>query len=557
VQPWTAARPSLDGQRFDVVVIGGGINGVAIARECARAGKRTLILEQHDFSSGTTSRSTRIIHGGLRYLEHGDIGLVRESLRERERLLRERPHLVRSNKFVLAIEPSRGRSALVIRTGLWLYRKIAGVRRPDPSTSARLRRQLETLLDSGRQWAIFDYDDAQCAFPERLVAEWLKVACDAGAVARNHTEALEITIEAGCVSGVVARDRLDRSEWRVSAETVINASGPWADSVAALANVTTSTPMIGGVRGSHIVLPVTSGSPQNPVYAEALDGRPMFFIPWNAQLLVGTTEVADPSDPARTQPSPTEIDYLLASANRLFPALRAGIADIRFSFAGVRPLPFCKGEKPGTITRRHIIVDHRSDGASGLYSIVGGKLTTAASLARECARKIGLDADSSVLEPVAAPPADGVCATVQQWARQAARDFGLPEPSMYAIAEWHGRSALTIVRAAASDPLLATPLCPHSPHLVAEAVHAIAGESAVTLADVLLRRVPVALGACWSDECSRVAAKRIAAAFRWTAQQTESQLDAFEQERSSFLLKPDQIAASGAAVRSAGAEHPA
>src|ERR1051326_3946518 len=119
------SRPSLDGSRFDVIVIGGGINGVAIARECARGGKRALLLEQHDFASGTTSRSTRIIHGGLRYLEHGEIGLVRESLRERERLLRERPHLVRPTQFLLAFSDGGRHSALAVRAGLWLYRSEA------------------------------------------------------------------------------------------------------------------------------------------------------------------------------------------------------------------------------------------------------------------------------------------------------------------------------------------------------------------------------------------------------------------------------------------------
>src|SRR5438067_8730161 len=124
VEPKT--RPSLEGERFQVIVIGGGINGVAIARECARAGKRTLLLEQHDFASGTTSRSTRIIHGGLRYLEHKEIGLVRESLRERERLLRQRPHLVHPINFLLALNQNSRRSALSVRTGLWLYARMGG-----------------------------------------------------------------------------------------------------------------------------------------------------------------------------------------------------------------------------------------------------------------------------------------------------------------------------------------------------------------------------------------------------------------------------------------------
>jgi len=164
-------RPSVDGQHFHVVVIGGGINGVAVARECARAGKRTLLVEQNDFASGVTSRSTRIIHGGLRYLEHGELGLVRESVRERERLLRERSHLVHPVHFLFLLNEQSQRSALKVRAGLWLYRRFAG-RKSSPLSEMELKR-VERALDAGHQWSIFNYEDAQCEFPERLVAEWM------------------------------------------------------------------------------------------------------------------------------------------------------------------------------------------------------------------------------------------------------------------------------------------------------------------------------------------------------------------------------------------------
>src|SRR5437762_2315928 len=180
-------RPPLEGERFQVIVIGGGINGVAIARECARGGKRTLLVEQHDFASGTTSRSTRIIHGGLRYLEYGEIGLVRESLRERQRLVGEKPHLVRPMHFVLALDENSRRSALSVRAGLWIYRRMGG-RGLGPESAKDDQLKLERLLDSGRRWSIFSFEDAQCEFPERVVAEWLVEALDAGAVTRNHSQ---------------------------------------------------------------------------------------------------------------------------------------------------------------------------------------------------------------------------------------------------------------------------------------------------------------------------------------------------------------------------------
>ena len=175
----SSTRPPLP-DYFEIVVIGGGINGVAIARQCALSGRRVLLLERNDFASGTTSRSTRIIHGGLRYLEHAEIALVRESLRERERLLRLHPNLVRPMDFVIALEDGNRRSALEIRAGLWLYRKLAGVR--PPARAGVELQQLERLLDSGQRWSLFHYEDAQCEFPERLVAEWLIDAIEAGAI---------------------------------------------------------------------------------------------------------------------------------------------------------------------------------------------------------------------------------------------------------------------------------------------------------------------------------------------------------------------------------------
>src|SRR5262249_2220391 len=160
---------------------------------------------------GTTSRSTRIIHGGLRYLEHAELGLVRESLGERGRLLRERPHLVHPLHFLLALDENSPRSALVVRVGLWLYRQMSGSRMGIGS-SREEQRKLERLLDSGRRWSVLDFEDAQCEFPERLVAEWLVEAIEAGAIARNHTQVLAIDIRYGRVVGALVRDLLTGRE---------------------------------------------------------------------------------------------------------------------------------------------------------------------------------------------------------------------------------------------------------------------------------------------------------------------------------------------------------
>jgi glycerol-3-phosphate dehydrogenase len=454
-------------------------------------------------------------------------------LRERERLLSQSPHLVRPLEFLLALpKKSRSfrRSSLAIRTGLQLYSRWAGAKHTAASDISAFERQ----LDDGNAWSIYSYEDAQCEFPERLVAEWLAEALEAGALVCNHTQLLEITRSNGRVTGARLRDRISAQEYAVEAANIINATGPWADAVIAASGIS-ATRMIGGVRGSHLVLPRFEGAPAQAIYTEAIDGRPIFVIPWNHQLLVGTSEVPDGHAPDNPQPSPEEIDYLFQSFAHLFPRSGLTPADIRYDFAGIRPLPFSPDKPASTITRRHILHDHKDEGAAGLISIIGGKLTTAASLAREVGRKLGLDIPEPV--NVFASPAveEEVHSTCRQWARIVACKAKIPEGCAEAIAEWHGRHALAIAHAASLDERLREPLCQHSCHLVAEAVEAVAHESAVTLGDILLRRVPVALSACWQEECSREAAQKIGRALGWDHGRIDMELLRFEEERISFL----------------------
>jgi glycerol-3-phosphate dehydrogenase len=518
---------------YEVIVVGGGINGVAIARQCALAGRRTLIIEQHDFAAGTTSRSTRIIHGGLRYLEHGEIGLVRESLRERERLLRERPHLVRPIHFLLALNGTSSRSALEVRVGLWLYRRFAG----SSKNGHGERQRFENLLDGGRRWRVFNYEDAQCEFPERLVAEWLGDAMAAGAVARNHTQVLAVENSGGRVSRLLLRDLVNGNEEWASADWVINATGPWADRFAEQCGIHTQERMIGGVRGSHIVLPNFAGAPRTALYSEAVDHRPIFVVPWNEQLLVGTTEVKDAGDPARVHASAEEIEYLLSSVQKMFPAANISAADIRYAFAGVRPLPYSPESVAGAISRRHFLRNHEEEGAANVISVIGGKLTTAASLARECGEAIGIRAAEPAHTWIPGPADADFESLLGKFAVRIAAEGRISEKSARGIVEWFGPHALAIAELARDDERSREMLCPHCSHIVGEAVHALRAEAAVTLADVLLRRVPIALSACWSDECSRVAAKRVGEVMGWPESQVASECERFEIERENFLVK--------------------
>jgi glycerol-3-phosphate dehydrogenase len=525
-------RASLEGQHFQVVVLGGGINGVAVARLCASSGKRTLLIEQNDFASGVTSRSTRIIHGGLRYLEHGELGLVRESLRERERLLRERSHLVHPLHFLLLLNENSLRSALKVRAGLWLYQRMAG-KPPNRDSREMELKQLERALDAGHRWSFFNYEDAQCEFPERLVAEWLMEAVAAGATVRNHMEALAVDVTHGRVRGVLLRDQITGREERVDAGWVINCTGPWADRVCQRSSIRMSKPMLGGVRGSHVVMPRFPGSPNAAVYTEAADGRPIFVLPWNDQILVGTTEVADSGDPGKTLPSADEISYLVRSVAQLFPKAKISMQSVKHAFAGIRPLPYSPDNRPSAVTRQHMLHDHADDGAVHMVSVIGGKLTTAASLARECARRIGLKATES--DAIAIGDGPALDPQLDEAVLEIARIGGVSEETARGILEWHGKRAADIARMALVGAELRAPICPHTSHVIAEVVEAYRREYAVTLGDVLLRRVPVALGPCWTESCSREAALRIGAVLGWNQHTLGANLESFETERSAFM----------------------
>ena len=507
--------------------------GVAIARAAALAGKRTLLVEQHDFASGTTSRSSRLL-SGLRALEKGDVSFARESLRERDRLLRERSHLAHPAHFLLALGSRSQRSAMAVRTSLWLYRRFT--QHTDPASFEIEHKKLERALDAGQRWAIFDYEDAQCDFPERLVAEWLTEAIAAGAVVRNHTQVMAIDVAHGRARGLMLRDWTRNIEEKIEATWIINATGPWADRTCQRSGLKTRRPLISGVRGSHIVLSQFPGAPGTAVYTQAIDGEPFYVIPWNEQILIGATHVADASDPAKVYPSSDEIDYLLRSLTALFPKARIAPGDVRHAFAGIRNLPFeAKGDMDRT-SRAHSVHDHAQENVERLLSVIGGNLSTAQGVAADVLQKIGVRSS----EPKATAPADDATLSLlmDEYVAEVAGAGSISEDAARAMVEWHGKRALAIARSARSSAELRTPLCPHTPHIVAEAVSAYRTEEAVTLGDVLLRRVPVALGPCWSETCSREAAFRIGTVMGWNDEAVGAHLETLEMERSAFLRKP-------------------
>jgi len=344
-------------------------------------GLKVLLIDKGEPGMGTTVASTRLIHGGLRYLEHFELGLVRESLREREILLRTAPHLVRPLAITIPIYKQSKRGRLTIRAGMIVYDLLSwGKSLP----RHRMLSRAETL----KRWPGLNpdgllgsalYHDAQVEFPERLVMENVVSARELGAEVLTHTRVTNLAVENGKVSGVEFVGEDGRKQF-AEAFVVINAAGPWIDQV--LESVK-SPKLIGGTKGSHLVVPAFPGAPANAIYVEARsDARPLFVIPWNKLYLIGTTDVRFEGDPDAVRCEPWEIDYLLSETNLALPDAHLTRDNILYAYSGVRPLPVTSDKDEQNITRRHFIRQHPE--LPNLLSIVGGKLTTYRNLAEEC-----------------------------------------------------------------------------------------------------------------------------------------------------------------------------
>jgi glycerol-3-phosphate dehydrogenase len=376
----------------DVIIIGAGINGAGIARDASMRGLKVLLLDKSDLGSGTTSASTRLIHGGLRYLEHFEFGLVRESLREREILLKIAPHLVRPLPIAIPIYKHSKRGRAKVRAGMIAYDLLsAGKSLPRHRMLSRAEtlKRYPGLNSQGLLGSAF-YFDAQIEFPERLVLENVLAAREHGTEVFTYAPVTNLIVEGDLVSAVEFVGEGGQSQF-ARADVVINAAGPWVDRVLERAPLD-SPRLIGGTKGSHIVVPVFPGAPQNAIYLEAQsDWRPFFVIPWNGNFLIGTTDVRFEDDPDEVRCELWEIDYLLAETNHAFPSAHLTRGQILFTYSGVRPLPRTDDKEEQSITRRHFIREHPQ--AKNLLSIVGGKLTTYRSLAEECVdlifRKLG------------------------------------------------------------------------------------------------------------------------------------------------------------------------
>ncbi|MHB8584993.1 MAG: glycerol-3-phosphate dehydrogenase/oxidase [Thermoplasmatota archaeon] len=538
---------ALGREEFDVLVIGGGINGAGAARDAARRGLKVALVEKEDFGYGTTGHSTRLIHGGLRYLALYDFALVRESLRERELLLRNAPHLVRPLRFLVPVYEETKPSGAKLRLGLTLYDVLSfGKSLPNHTWLGRedALRQEPGLNRIGLQGALVFWD-AQVPFVERLCLDNAMDAAQHGAVIVTHALLETLRVEGDRVVGGRVRDLLPGPGDRpppaggavidVRARMVVNASGPWLSDVlaariemasrasadaegmsetegptgrrATAQPAASMRPVARMTKGIHVVVPLHT---QNAIVLFSPDDDRLFFsIPWNGLSLLGTTDTDFNGDLDRLHAEEEEVQYLLRSASKVFPNAPR---DVVFTYAGVRSLLNVEGVSEGEITRRHLILDHaRTEGLAGLVTIVGGKITPYRLVCEETVdaveRHLGLDQKGDTARH---PLAD------------VAELRGLPDRLVM-----YGDRARRIMAYERADPMLAERVCEHAPDTWAQVRFAADEEMALTLADVLIRRTTLGWAPCLARHVAAEVAAFVARRLGWSPERTAQEIEAY------------------------------
>ncbi|WP_337169843.1 glycerol-3-phosphate dehydrogenase/oxidase [Gemmatimonas aurantiaca] len=530
-----AAMAALASEPFDILIIGGGITGAGVAREAALAGYRTALLERDDFAAGTSSRSSRLVHGGVRYLEHGHLGLVFESSRERRLLLSLAPHLVRPLAFTWPVYRGARVPRWKVRAGLLLYDALAlfrNVHRHEGldtqgvlSYEPALDRQ--ALVGGARYWDAATDDS-------RLTLANAQGAADAGAVVLNHCGVVAGLHEGSRLVGVTAEDALTEARFDVRARVVINATGPWSDATSALTGTAQGAQVFGSA-GAHVAVPRQRiGNRDALTIVSPLDGRVMFVLPAGAHAIIGTTEQPARRGPDTIRATVADVTYLLQSINRVFPFAQLSLDDVISAWCGIRPLALARaGEHNANAASREHAITTRSDGQ---LSVTGGKLTTyramAADILRHARQALGESHAGAHLEMEqrsrTTPLPGGDITSREAVAAEASgtvRDVAVGER----LAQAYGSRWRNVWSYVQRTPALGNRISDDLPYLAAEVAHAIEREWACTFADVLVRRTHLAFE---TRNHGHTAARRIAPIMQtllgWSDAELDRQLAAYD-----------------------------
>lgn len=522
----------LDGEVLDAVIVGGGMAGAGVARDLALRGLSCVLVDKGDFASGTTSRSSKLIHGGLRYLELFDFALVRESLRERETLARLAPHLVRPLPFLAPIYRSGTRSLVKVRIGLRLYDWLAPGRRakryrtlsPDEALKLEPSIRPDDLIGAGY------YIDDLILSPERLCLENILAARRAGARAVNYAQAQEFRPRPGGGWNVWVRDLVGGDVVTLGGRVVVNAAGPWVDRIREMARISDrGERVLRTTKGSHLVLPKLT---DRAVYLPTRDDRMVFVIPWREFSLVGTTDTDFAENPDRVWASADDVTYLLAAARRVLTDPRVSEANIVYTYAGVRPLTFKAGSRASTVSRQHRVFAEGPDRA--FLSITGTKLTCFRSLAQAVGDMVAKTLGRGGLSRTAARALDGsdeearaLEARAMLDVTEAVRASGLEPGQVEMLVATYGRRARSVLDLARRLPGGTERLCKSAPEIVAQLHWAVQAEETVSLQDLLLRRTGLGTGPCLGLDCAPAIAQQMGARCGWSARRTDAELDAY------------------------------
>lgn len=481
--PWRQrAREELARARFDVLVVGGGIVGAGIANEAARTGLRVALVDAGDFGGATSAASSKLIHGGLRYLRLGDVGLVREAHEERRALLRLAPHLVRPLPFLFPLYRDGPYRPAALRAALGAYAVLAGERPRRLVRPGEARRLTPGLRLEGLR-ALGAYADAW-THDGRLCLANVAAAERAGAQVLNYARVDALRTTGGRVTGAELRDVQGEESFTVAARAVVNATGPWIDRLRRLEQPD-AAPSGRLSKGVHLLLELES--PWSAALTIPHDGvRVSFAYPWEGMLLLGTTDTPYEGDPAGAAVEPDDVRQVLAEAAAALGPELLQPERVRSSFAGLRVLPH--GPRASTADARRETVFLR--GPAGMLTVAGGKLTTyrriAAAALEQLAPDLGLRGSVGRQAPLpgAADPA--------RVAAELVRGGRLQPAAAAHLAHLYGSEAAGVVALADGAPDLLEPLCPGAPDVGAQVVHAVRREWAVTVDDVVQRRTMLA-----------------------------------------------------------------
>jgi glycerol-3-phosphate dehydrogenase len=515
-------------ETYDVIVVGGGIVGAGIARDAALRGLKVLILDKVDFACGTTSRSSRLIHGGLRYLKRFELGLVRQDLRERDILLRIAPHLVHPLSFVIPITSGRPFQRLALPFGLMLY-DLLYWRKSLPSHQRLTRREtldLEPGLEPKGLSGSYLYHDCQASFVERLCLENVLSAAEHGAIALNHAKVIGFLRDGSRVSGVVAQDQISGETYQIRGRIVVNAAGHWVDTVRDMLGKG-ARPMVRRTKGIHLLTPKFC---RNAIVLFALsDARLFFVIPWQNYSLIGTTDTDYAGDLDAVNAEANDVTYLLKEVQSIFP--NVGSDDIYYTMAGLRALAYSKSRRPEDVSRSHKLVDHeRENGIGGFVSVLGGKITAYRAVAEQATdmvcHKLGVKAPCTTAEV----PLPGAPVVSQQSLEQAASERGITPETVSHLASLYGSRFSRVLDLLNSNPKGAQRLCPHGQDILAQVQHAVEQEGALTIEDFLLRRSAVGLGPCLGLDALDLVAGEMGRLLGWSNTELQRQVDIYRSQ---------------------------